>query len=99
MPFSPFALPPVSLVQENGISTPRHVFLNDEERGAGVVVENDDWVEIKGVRFNKPIVEKPVRRCCDPNDDFHDTYRNSGLAFIGLYRCISFRTFFVMLTP
>ena len=48
------------ILQEHGVSTPRHVVLNDEERSPETVREHEDWVEIKGVRFNKPVVEKPV---------------------------------------
>jgi len=48
------------ILAENGIRTPRHVILNEKDRNSKTVIESDDWVEILGVRFNKPIVEKPV---------------------------------------
>ena len=47
------------ILGEHGIRTPRHMILNAEERTSGSVRENDDWVEINGLRFNKPVVEKP----------------------------------------
>ena len=48
------------ILAENGIRTPRHVILNESDRSPDTVKESDDWVEIMGVRFNKPIVEKPI---------------------------------------
>jgi hypothetical protein len=48
------------ILHDNGIRTPRHVVLNAEERSAETVRQCDDWIEINGIRFNKPVVEKPV---------------------------------------
>lgn len=48
------------ILQQHNISTPRHIILDESERADNVVVENDDWIEIKGIRFTKPVVEKPV---------------------------------------
>lgn len=50
-----------AILQEVGINVPRHVILNEEDRAIpGAVIECDDWIEVKGQRFNKPVVEKPV---------------------------------------
>jgi inositol hexakisphosphate/diphosphoinositol-pentakisphosphate kinase len=59
-----------SILKEAGINTPRHVVLNEEDRTThpGCIRESDDWVEIHGVRFNKPVVEKPV------NAEDHNIY-------------------------
>jgi inositol-hexakisphosphate/diphosphoinositol-pentakisphosphate 1-kinase len=50
-----------AILQGVGINVPRHVVLNEEDRCLpDALRECDDWIEVKGVRFNKPIVEKPV---------------------------------------
>jgi inositol-hexakisphosphate/diphosphoinositol-pentakisphosphate 1-kinase len=48
------------ILAKHNISTPRHIILEEKERAENVVVENDDWIEIKGIRFTKPVVEKPI---------------------------------------
>jgi len=50
------------ILREHNISTPRHIILNDSERinNPNIIIENEDYIEIKGIRFNKPVVEKPI---------------------------------------
>ena len=48
------------ILKANGVSTPRHVVLNEEDRNEETLRESDDWIEVHGVKFNKPVVEKPV---------------------------------------
>uniref|UniRef100_M4BKI9 Inositol hexakisphosphate and diphosphoinositol-pentakisphosphate kinase n=1 Tax=Hyaloperonospora arabidopsidis (strain Emoy2) TaxID=559515 RepID=M4BKI9_HYAAE len=49
---------------EHDVPTPRHVFLNRDGYGGQIeppeVVEGDDFIQVDGVRINKPFVEKPV---------------------------------------
>ena len=37
-----------------------HLFMSREEGSTDVMFEDEDWIEINGVRINKPFVEKPV---------------------------------------
>ena len=48
------------ILKANGVSTPRHVVLNEEDRNEETLRESDDWIEVHGVKFNKPVGEKPV---------------------------------------
>lgn len=49
------------VLRRNAIPTTRHLFMNrDGFDKQGVLVEDTDWIEIDGVRLNKPFVEKPV---------------------------------------
>ncbi|OWZ02923.1 LOW QUALITY PROTEIN: Inositol hexakisphosphate and diphosphoinositol-pentakisphosphate kinase [Phytophthora megakarya] len=52
------------ILQENDVPTPRHVFVNRDGYGGQTdppeVVEADDFIQVDGVRINKPFVEKPV---------------------------------------
>ena len=48
------------ILRENGVNTPRHVVMNEEDRNPETLRESDDWIEVHGVKFNKPVVEKPV---------------------------------------
>ena len=33
---------------------------HQEDRNEETLIEGDDWIEVHGVKFNKPVVEKPV---------------------------------------
>ncbi|KAI9915853.1 hypothetical protein PsorP6_007506 [Peronosclerospora sorghi] len=52
------------VLQEHDVPVPRHVFVNrdayPDETEAPTVIEGDDFIEVNGVRINKPFVEKPV---------------------------------------
>lgn len=54
-------------MQANGIPVPRHIIVSRDMGAGGEAgpepdgfVEGDDWVELNGVRIEKPFVEKPV---------------------------------------
>ena len=54
---------------EHNIPVPRHVFVNrDDPSAEQVIVETDDYIEVDGVRINRPFVEKPV------NAEDHNVY-------------------------
>ncbi|XP_071747742.1 inositol hexakisphosphate and diphosphoinositol-pentakisphosphate kinase 2 isoform X10 [Lepeophtheirus salmonis] len=49
-------------MEKEGIEIPRHAILNrdSDDPAQNTIVEYDDHVEVNGVTFNKPFVEKPV---------------------------------------
>jgi inositol hexakisphosphate/diphosphoinositol-pentakisphosphate kinase len=52
-------------MQANGIPVPRHIIvsrdqLNPDQQDPPGFTEGEDWVEINGVRIDKPFVEKPA---------------------------------------
>lgn len=51
-----------ALLTRHGIQVPRHVIVNRDLPGGqqDELVEHDNYVEINGVRINKPFVEKPA---------------------------------------
>ncbi len=49
-----------STLTRNGIPVPKHVFCSRDGPTPPRVVEEDDYLEVDGVRINKPFVEKPV---------------------------------------
>eukprot|EP00644_Phytophthora_capsici_P015103 jgi/Phyca11/537026/estExt2_fgenesh1_pg.C_PHYCAscaffold_710040 len=52
------------VLQEHDVPTPRHVFVSRDGYGGQTeppeVIEGDDFIQVNGVRINKPFVEKPV---------------------------------------
>jgi inositol hexakisphosphate/diphosphoinositol-pentakisphosphate kinase len=52
------------LLQENGIAVPMHIVVNRDGLEAGEdpvgFIEEEDYVELDGVRIDKPFVEKPA---------------------------------------
>ena len=49
------------LLQENGINTPKCVFVERDKPGPKPVIEEfDDYIVVNGTQINKPLVEKPV---------------------------------------
>jgi inositol hexakisphosphate/diphosphoinositol-pentakisphosphate kinase len=48
-----------SILESEGIEIPRYAVL-DRESSEIDLVESEDHVEINGIIFNKPFVEKPV---------------------------------------
>ena len=50
------------LLQENGIDTPKCVFVERDKPGSPnpEIEEFDDYIVVNGVQINKPLVEKPV---------------------------------------
>ncbi|KAG3034017.1 Inositol hexakisphosphate and diphosphoinositol-pentakisphosphate kinase [Phytophthora cactorum] len=51
-----------ALLTRHGIQVPRHVIVNRDLPGGkqDELIEHDNYVEINGVRINKPFVEKPA---------------------------------------
>eukprot|EP00644_Phytophthora_capsici_P000213 jgi/Phyca11/525589/estExt2_fgenesh1_pm.C_PHYCAscaffold_40130 len=51
-----------ALLMRHGIQVPRHVIVNRDLPGGkqDELIEHDNYVEINGVRINKPFVEKPA---------------------------------------
>ena len=50
-------------LNQQQIPVPRHVICSRdgwEGRGIDIAIEGDDFVEVNGVRIEKPFVEKPV---------------------------------------
>ena len=47
-------------LQENGVPVPTYTVYNAEEAATTTVEESEDYLEINGVRINKPLVEKPI---------------------------------------
>lgn len=47
------------ILVDNGVSVPRYAVL-EEDNIEQDLVEHEDYIEIRGMRFNKPFVEKPV---------------------------------------
>ncbi len=47
-------------LQENGVPVPTYTVYNAEEAASTTVDESEDYLEINGVRINKPLVEKPI---------------------------------------
>jgi len=48
-----------AILAREGIEIPRYAIL-DRQSEASTLVEHDDAVEVCGVVFNKPFVEKPI---------------------------------------
>ncbi|POM60006.1 Inositol hexakisphosphate and diphosphoinositol-pentakisphosphate Kinase, partial [Phytophthora palmivora] len=59
-----------ALLMRHGIQVPRHVIVNRDLPGGmqDELIEHDNYVEINGVRINKPFVEKPA------NAEDHNVY-------------------------
>ncbi|OWZ22000.1 Inositol hexakisphosphate and diphosphoinositol-pentakisphosphate kinase [Phytophthora megakarya] len=59
-----------ALLTRHGIQVPRHVIVNRDLPGGMLdeLIEHDNYVEINGVRINKPFVEKPA------NAEDHNVY-------------------------
>ena len=47
-------------LQENGVPVPTYTVYNAEQAASTTVDESEDYLEINGVRINKPLVEKPI---------------------------------------
>ena len=56
------------LLEESGVPVSRHVVMSRDPGSTDVLVEDEDWVEVNGVRIEKPFVEKPV------NAEDHNVY-------------------------
>ena len=59
------SLPLPAVLQDNGIPVPTHIVVNRDDLPEGSTdppgfVEDHDYVEMNGLRINKPFVEKPV---------------------------------------
>lgn len=48
------------VLSESNIETPRYTIMNRDEGSSCVLNEEEDWVEVGNVMFQKPFVEKPV---------------------------------------
>ncbi|DAZ95082.1 TPA: hypothetical protein N0F65_002976 [Lagenidium giganteum] len=81
------------ILQENGIPLPRHVVVNRDGYGGAPMtemIEGEDYVEVDGVRINKPFVEKPVD---GENHNIHIYYpMNAGGGCKRLFRKIGNRS-------
>ena len=49
-----------NILEEQGIEIPRYAILDRNDATKNSLIEQDDHVEVNGVVFNKPFVEKPV---------------------------------------
>ncbi|XP_054713943.1 inositol hexakisphosphate and diphosphoinositol-pentakisphosphate kinase-like isoform X3 [Uloborus diversus] len=49
-----------SILENEGIELPRYAVLDRESENPSELVESEDHVEVDGVTFNKPFVEKPI---------------------------------------
>ena len=49
-----------SLLESVGIPVPTYTVYNAEDAGSTVVDEAEDYLEVNGVRIQKPLVEKPI---------------------------------------
>jgi inositol hexakisphosphate/diphosphoinositol-pentakisphosphate kinase len=79
-----------ALLTANGVPVSDHVIMSREEGSTDVFVEDEDWIEVNGVRINKPFVEKPF----DAED--HNVYiyfpMSAGGGSKRLYRKVSDRS-------
>jgi inositol hexakisphosphate/diphosphoinositol-pentakisphosphate kinase len=48
------------VLSESNIETPRYTIMNRDKGSSCVLNEEEDWVEVGNVMFQKPFVEKPV---------------------------------------
>ena len=48
------------VLKENEIPVSRYVVMSREPGSTDELVEDEDWIEVNGVRIHKPFVEKPV---------------------------------------
>ncbi len=48
-----------AILEKANIPTPKHLYVDRTNNPFTRVVEHPDWIEIEGVRMEKPLVEKP----------------------------------------
>ena len=48
-------------LQEVGVPVPKYVIFNAGVTDESKVKEEEDYLEVDGVRISKPLVEKPIR--------------------------------------